>query len=218
MTEYTSVMKHGYGDMRGDETISTDGAGGLSRWLARRRGCMAWKFWRERCASVALDSAAVVTILVVATGGLMEIFSSAYMNDTMNRAARAAARAIALSPDAHNDATAVQALACAAAKRELDLGDQFDCDASWQVTVDTGLTTEDLLDGKSPKIRTGDMVRINIAWQPAAWGFNPDQSDSSGNGGQTPKNSNANNQPDNSATTPRRVSTAVARAEPELEI
>ena len=220
MTECISVMKHGYGDMRGDETTSTDGPGGLRRWLARRRGCAAWDFWRSRCASVALDSAAVVSILVVATGGLMEIFSSVYMNDTMDRAARAAARAIALSPGVHNDAAAVQTLACKAVKRELDLGDQFDCGASWQVTVETGLTTEDLLNGETPEERTGDMVRIDIAWQPSPWGFNSDPSDPepSKKGDNPAEAIHAVPEPDEPETTPRRISTAVARAEPGLEL
>ncbi len=158
------------------ESTSLDGPKGLRHWLARQRGCVARDFWRARCASVAIESAAVVSVLVVVAGGLMEVFSSVYMNETMNRAARAAARAIALSPSVQNDAAAVQTLACEAIRRELDLPGDLDCSTAWTMTVDTGLTTDDLLNGASPDSRNGDMVRIHIAWHRQPWSFDADPS------------------------------------------
>ena len=170
-------MKNEYGDMRNEEAAAATGRSGLRRWIARQGGCVARDFWRARCASVAIESAAVLSILIVVAGGLMEIFSSVYMNETMSRAARAAARAVALNPSAHDDAAAVQALACEAIRRELGLGQDPDCSDAWEVTVDTGLTTGDLLNGESPDTRTGDMVRIHIAWHREPWSFGADPSD-----------------------------------------
>ena len=169
-------MKNADGDMRNEEAAAATGRSGLRRWIARQGGCVARDFWRARCASVAIESAAVLSVLIVAAGGLMEIFSSVYMNETMSRAARAAARAVAVNPSVHDDATAVQALACEAIRRELALAEDPDCTDAWKVTVDTGLTTGDLLNGESPDTRTGDMVRIHIAWHRAPWSFGADSS------------------------------------------
>ena len=169
-------MKNGYGDMRNDEPTTTAGPRGLRHWLARQRGCVARDFWRARRASVALESAAVLSVLIVVGGGLVEIFSSVYMNETMNRAARAAARAVALTPSVHTDPAAVQALACEAMRRELGLPDDTECSDAWTVSVETGLTTDNLLNGESPDNRTGDMVRVHITWHRDPWSFNADPS------------------------------------------
>lgn len=132
-------------------------------WLAARG------FRRARRGSVAVETAVTLSVLVFAFAGLMEIVHSAYVSDTMSRAARAAARAIALVPDA--EAGSLDTVACAAIRRELDLAEGFDCAASWTLTVDTGLTPEAMLEGGNAGDGEagGDMVVVRIAWNQEPW-------------------------------------------------
>ena len=184
MTECELDMQDECSDMRDDKTtISVGPAGRVAR-----------EFWRARRASVALESAAVISVLIVVAAGLTEVFSSVYMQETMDRAARAAARAVALSPDQQADAAAVQDRVCGAIKRELHLPAEFDCAAGWTVAVDTGLTTENLLNDESPDNRIGDMVRVSIGWNRQAWSFNADSSET--------------------GTTTQEISIGTARSEP----
>ena len=53
------------------------------------------QFVKTRRAAVAVVTALAITVLVFAFGGLAEIVRTTYVGDTMNRAARAAARAVA---------------------------------------------------------------------------------------------------------------------------
>lgn len=134
-------------------------------WLAAR------DFWRARRAAVALETAIAVPVLLFAFAGLMEIVHSAYVSDNMNRAARAAARAIAIAPDSEAGAGALDSVACTAIRRELKLVEGFDCGASWTLTVDTDLTPSALLaggdggDGEAD----GDLVVVRIAWSREPW-------------------------------------------------
>ena len=190
-------MKHGYADTRDDAPTAPAGPSAARRRNARQGGCRALDFWRQRRASVALETAAVITVLVVAAAGLTEIYSSLYANENMDRAARAAARAVALSPDLQGDGDAIATVACDAIKRELDLDGEFQCSPGWTVTVDTGLTTGNLLSGESPDDGTGDMVRVSIGWHRQAWTFDAEPSETE------------------TDTTPREVSIGVARSEPD---
>ncbi|MDE0058719.1 MAG: pilus assembly protein [Defluviicoccus sp.] len=184
--------------MRGDGPTASAGSSGARRRIARQGGCAALDFWRARRASVAVETAVVISVLILAAGGLMEIYSSLYTTENMNRAARAAARAVALSPDQQANAGAIGTVACDAIKHELGLNEEFECSPGWTVTVDTGLTTGNLLSGESPEERTGDMVRVTIAWHRQAWTFNAEPSESD--------------------ATPREVSIGTARSEPgEIE-
>lgn len=136
-------------------------------WLAAR------DFWRARRAAVALGTAIAVPVLVFAFAGLIEIVHSTYVSDSMSRAARAAARAIALTPHTEAGAGALDAVACIAIRRELRLADGFDCAANWTLTVDTDLTPAALLgegnaDGGGA---AGDMVVVRIAWNQEPWEF-----------------------------------------------
>ena len=70
-----------------------------------------------------------MVILVVGFAGLMEIVNASYADDRMARAARAAARSLALDPGADPKANA-----CVAIRRELDLAEDFDCDTEWTLT------------------------------------------------------------------------------------
>ena len=102
-------------------------------------------------------------VLVVGFGGLMEIVQASYTDDRMGRAARAAARALALDPSAN---------ACAAIRREFHLADDFDCGA-WTLNVDRGVSPSALpatLDA-AVTTGTGDMVLVRIGWSRDVWSF-----------------------------------------------
>ena len=73
----------------------------------------------------AVETAAAISVVVLAFAALLEIVNIAFESDRMDRAARAAARATAL--DANADA-------CAAIRRELRLAYDFNC-AAWAITV-----------------------------------------------------------------------------------
>ena len=88
---------------------------------------------------------------------LMEIVNTVHASDRMGRAARAAARALAIDP---------QADACAAIRRELHLATEFDCATTWELTVDHGLSPQALpatLDAGA-QTGTGDLVLVRIGW------------------------------------------------------
>ena len=112
-------------------------------------------------------------ILVVGFAGLMEIVQACYTDDRMSRAARAAARVLALNPSA-DDATATAA-ACTAIRRELRLAESFDCNTAWPtLKVHRGLSPSTLpatLDA-SVAPGTGDMVLVRIGWnrEPLSFG------------------------------------------------
>lgn len=130
--------------------------------IARRTARAVWFFWKARDGAAAVEAAAAITVLVVAFAGVMEIVRSAYVADTMERAARAAARAVALTPNA--EAGALGSVACAAIRRELHLDEKFDCSARWTLAIDTGLAPAALL--QSGGGAEGDMVRVQIGWDP----------------------------------------------------
>jgi hypothetical protein len=106
---------------------------------------------------VAIETAIALVILVVGFAVLMEIVQASYTDDRMSRAARAAARALALNPAAD---------ACAAIRRELHLAADFDCGTRWTLTVDHGVSPKTLpatLDAEATT-GTGDMVLVRIGW------------------------------------------------------
>lgn len=127
------------------------------------------RFLEARCGAVAVVTALAIAVLIFAFGGLAEIVRTAYVDDTMNRAARAAARAVALVPDSASPPHILNSAACAAIQRELDLGTGFDCSAQWELIVDTGLTAKGLLDDS--EVQSGDMVRVRILWERLPWEF-----------------------------------------------
>ena len=129
---------------------------------APRTARAAWIFWKARDGAVAVETAVAITVLVVAFAGVMELVRSAYVADTMGRAARAAARAVALTPD--SGAGTLGSVACAAIRRELHLDEGFDCSARWDLAIDTGLAPAALHQGGGGP--EGDMVRVRIAWDP----------------------------------------------------
>ena len=96
-------------------------------------------------------------ILVAGFASLMEIVQACYTDDRMSRAARAAARALALDSSAD---------ACTIIRRELNLAKTFDCATAWTLTVNRGVSPTTLpatLDA-SVTTGTGDMVLVRIGW------------------------------------------------------
>ena len=103
-------------------------------------------------------------VLVVGFGGLMEIVHASYTDDRMGRAARAAARVLALNPSADP---------CAPIRRELGLADDFACGAAWTLKVNLGVGPSVLpatLDAEGTA-KSGDMVLVRIGWNRDRWSF-----------------------------------------------
>ena len=128
-------------------------------------------FRRSQYASVAIETAWALSMLVLAIAAFMEIAKERYAEDRMGRAARAAARAIALAPDAASAGTSLESIACAAIQRELDLDPNFDCGASWTLTVDGGLNPTELPGGPNEGSGTGvgPLFLVRIGWTREPW-------------------------------------------------
>ena len=110
-----------------------------------------------------------IAVLVVVFGGLMAIVHSAYTDDRMGRAARTAARAVALETDTSAGQAALVGIACEAIRQEFDLKADFDCAATWTVTITTGLTPTALATGVNSDGETGDMVLVELGWSQLPW-------------------------------------------------
>ena len=125
-------------------------------------------FWRGRRASVSTETAITIMFLVIAFAGVMQIVHSAYVSDRMARAARSAARAIAFVPGA--DAGSLPGLACKAIRKELGLGEGFDCATKLSVKVENSLAPTGLSGtaGSEHATPSGQLVRVSIAWSEGA--------------------------------------------------
>lgn len=126
-------------------------------------------FFRVERGGVAVESAVAIAVLVVLFGGLMAIVHAAYTDDRMGRAARVAARAVALETDTSLGQAALVPIACNAIRQELDLQPDFDCAATWTVTITTGLTAAALATGINADGETGDMVLVELGWSQLPW-------------------------------------------------
>ena len=126
-------------------------------------------FLRSRRGGTVIESALAISVLVIVCGGLMAIAHAAYTDDRMSRAARAAARAVALVTDTSASQGALAAVACNAIRRELGLDAEFDCAGAWTITIDTDLTPSALAGGSTIDGEAGDMVRVEIGWLSAPW-------------------------------------------------
>ena len=151
----------------------------LSMAYRHRRGRLRRPQWARRArrfigpgqrGSTTIETAVGIFILVASLGGLMESVGAAFDSDRMARAARAAARSLALDPAAD---------ACAAIRRELGLPDDFDCGSKWTLDIDEDLTPSDFtadttdltsLNPGAPLAGSGDghmvMVRIGTRADP----------------------------------------------------
>ena len=125
------------------------------------------RFRRGEHGGVAIESAIAMVILVVAFAGLIEIAQASYAGDRMARAARTAARVLALNPSAD---------ACSAIQRELDLAEDFECETAWRLIVELGVSPNSLPAtlGDSATEGTGDMVLVRIGWDREALSFGGD--------------------------------------------
>ena len=136
----------------------------LPRFESRRWWRSVRRFARGQCAVAAIEAALGITVLAVTLAVLMEIVDEIYTSDQMARAARAAARALAI--DAGADA-------CVAIRRELNRGDDFDCG--------TELTVQDYLEVTPEMLPAtldagavgggGELVLYTIAWEEPSWSF-----------------------------------------------
>ena len=117
---------------------------------------------RGQRGSTTIEAAIGITLLVVSLGGLMESVGTVFDSDRMSRAARAAARSLALNPAAD---------ACAAIRTELRLPADFVCTSKWTLDIDRDLAPSDLtatstdlttLDPNSALAGSGDMVLVRI--------------------------------------------------------
>ena len=115
---------------------------------------------------MAIEAALGITVLVTTLAVLMEIVGEVYTRDEMARAARAAARALALDANAALD---VDAKACVAIRRELNRGEDFDCDPEkFQPYLE--VTPEGLparLDAGAVE-GAGELVLFTITWE-SSW-------------------------------------------------
>lgn len=126
-------------------------------------------FFRVERGGVAVESAMAIAVLIVVFGGLMAIVHAAYTDDRMGRAARAAARAVALETDTSAGQAALVGIACEAIRQELDLEADFDCAATWTVIITTGLAPTALATGVNSGGETGDMVLVELGWGQLPW-------------------------------------------------
>ena len=137
-----------------------------------RLGASIRRFWRNEHGGAAIESAVTLLILVVGFAGLMEIVQVLYTDDRMSRAARAAARVLALNPAASDEEA--NNVACATIRRELSLPEDFDCTA-WDLGVYQGISPETLPDPLTPDGSvargTGDMVLVRIGWKREPFSF-----------------------------------------------
>ena len=126
-------------------------------------------FRRDRRGSVAVETAISVSVLVIAFAGILQIVHAAWVSDRMDRAARAAVRTVALAPDAN--AASLPGLACAAIRKELGLGDGFDCGKKLSVTVERSLAPGSLASGADADAQAaaGELVVVRIAWSGGPW-------------------------------------------------
>ena len=161
--------------------------------------------------SVSVEGAIAISILVAAFAGLMAIVQESYVTDRLGRAARAAARAVALDSGAD---------ACAAIRRELHLAASFDCNDQWQITIDHGVdpaALSALIAGTASSTTTsGELVLVRIGWK---------QTGSSSDAASEAENASADSQSpsadDSESTDPVQIDTVpmvamgIARSEPE---
>ena len=129
---------------------------GLRAFLCGRRG------------GGAIESALSLAALATVFAGLMAIAHAAYEDDRMGRAARAAARAVALTDTAATKPQ-LDSAACEGIKNELGLEDDFDCEAWTKITVVSELAASSLSSGSNPVGKTGDMILVTIDWKQAPW-------------------------------------------------
>ena len=109
-------------------------------------GAVIGRFLRCERASVALESAVGISILVAVFASLMGIVHKTYVEDRMERGARAGARAVSLAAAAPASEKALKDLVCKAVEREFgeDVGRACAC---WNIEVEAFETPQALSGG-----------------------------------------------------------------------
>ena len=126
---------------------------GLRAFLCGRRG------------GGAIETTLSLAALVTVFAGLMAIAHAAYEDDRMGRAARAAARAVALT-DTAATRTQLDSAACTGVKNELGLKPDFDCETWTDIKVVLCPAPSSLSSGPCS---AGDMILVTIDWKQAPW-------------------------------------------------
>ena len=148
---------------------------------AGRRRSRFGSFVCTRRGAVAIESALAIAALMVVLAGLMAIAHTTYSDDRMGRAARAAARAVALVTDVSATATELAKVACEAIVKELGFAQDFDCKRTWNVKVSANLKPSTLEAGTNGNGDAGDMVLVEIIelnptpWQKAVLALKVDE-------------------------------------------
>lgn len=140
---------------------------------ARRRAAVPGFFQGVRGA-VALETALAVSVLVVALAGIMQIVNTVFMDDRAGSAARAAARALALDPDADPWAAVWKELdpdaahACTTDWTAANLG----ACKGWTLAVVHGASPAALVaalePGATAPAGTGDLILVGLSRPPAS--------------------------------------------------
>lgn len=123
-----------------------------------------------------IESVLAIGAFVIAFAGLMEIVGATFQTDQMDRAAQAAARALALDSTILNDDARRKARACQAIIDELGKESTFDCWATWpnskiQPNVNPSELPATLALDQDPSGTSGEMVFVRIGWSRALLSF-----------------------------------------------
>ena len=142
--------------------------GGFENALPRRLRCFA----RQTRGAAVVEAAIAITFATMFFAALMQVVSTAYTTDRLERAARAAARAVALLPAAPASDAALRTVACNAIRAELSLPVTETCDEDWTFTVEAYRDPAALRAGTARGAGTtiggedGDIVAVRISWTP----------------------------------------------------
>ena len=117
--------------------------------------------WLRR-GSVAIESVWSLVFMVLLLGAIAYLARVSYLDDTLYRVARTAARSLAVSPEADP---------CPSIRRELALAPDADCDARWTITTHVGISesslppTRDAIPGTQP----GNIVLVTVRAPLPSW-------------------------------------------------
>ena len=195
----------------------TDGSGGPSRAAT---GAALRRFGRCEHGGATVGAAIGISILVAAFAALMGIVHEIYIEDRMERGARAGVRAISLAATAPASETALRNIVCKAVERELG-EDEGEACACWTIEVEAFATPRALSGGTARGAgaphggENADMVLVRVRRPYWDWLSTPVRADagSEADGSEA----DAGSCPDTSKAT-EIVVAAVARNEREVRV
>ena len=148
-----------------------DGSGGPSAVVT---GVTVRGFRSGQRGAATIEAAIAISVFVTALASLMVIVQSIYVEDRMERAARAGARAVSLAATAPASEKALKDLICKAVERELGEGEGKAC-ACWTIEVEAYETPQALLSGTARGAggprggENADMVLVRLRRPYANW-------------------------------------------------